>query len=136
MGTLPGEERLRNKTLPIPPRMVGWKTAGAPMKAKKALKRLNKIESSLAAVIEQYSPGKPQFHELLASAKTCVAQAKAAVNPDGVARKPPVKAKSAKRRGITTEGRKRLSLAAKRRWAAAKRKGISAVTGRPLRRTA
>jgi len=38
--------------------MVGWKTAGAPMKIKKALKRLNKIESSLTAVIEQYSPGK------------------------------------------------------------------------------
>jgi len=39
--------------------MVGWKTAGAPMKTKKALKRLNKIETSLAAAIEQYSPGKP-----------------------------------------------------------------------------
>ena len=106
------------------------------MKAKKALKRLNKIESSLATVIEQYSPGKPQFQELLATARTAVAQAKTTVNPDGVAKKPPVKAKSAKRRGITKAGRKKLSLAAKKRWAAAKRKGISAVTGRRLRRTA
>jgi hypothetical protein len=116
--------------------MVVWKTAGAPMKAKKALKRLNKIESSLTDVIEQYSPGKLQFQELLAAAKTAVAQAKATVNPDGVARKPPAKAKSAKRRGITAAGRKKLSLAAKKRWAAAKRKGMHAVTGRPLRRTA
>jgi len=106
------------------------------MKAKKALKRLNKIESSLTDVIEQYSPGKLQFQELLAAAKTAVAQAKATVNPDGVARKPPAKAKSAKRRGITAAGRKKLSLAAKKRWAAAKRKGMHAVTGRPLRRTA
>jgi hypothetical protein len=106
------------------------------MKAKKALKRLNKIESSLVAVIEKYSPSRPQFQELLASAKTAVARAKASVNPDGVARKPPVKAKSVKRRGITAAGRKRLSLAAKKRWTAAKRKGISAVTGRPLRRMA
>ena len=105
------------------------------MKAKKAIKKLNKIESSLAAVIEQYSPSEPQFQELLATAKTALAQAKATVNPDGVAKKPPVKAKSAKRRGITAEGRKRLSLAAKKRWAAAKRKGVSAVTGRPQRRT-
>jgi hypothetical protein len=116
--------------------MVVWKTSGAPMKAKKALKRLNKIESSLAVIIEQYSPSKPQFQDLLATAKTAVAEAKATVNPDGVARKPPVKAKSAKRRGLTAAGRKKLSLAAKKRWAAAKRKGISAVTGRPLRRTA
>ena len=106
------------------------------MKTKKALKRLNKIESSLAAVIEQYSPGKPQFQELLASAKTDIAQAKAEVNPDGVAKKPPAKARSAKRRGITAAGRKKISLAAKKRWAAAKRKGISAVTGRRLRRPA
>jgi len=106
------------------------------MKTKKALKRLNKIESSLAAVIEQYSAGKPKFQELLASARTAVAQAKATVNPDGVARKPPAKAKSAKRRGITAAGRKRLSIAGKKRWAVAKRKGINAVTGRPLQRTA
>ena len=52
------------------------------MKAKKALKRLNKIESSLAVIIEQYFPSKPQFQDLLATAKTAVAEAKATVNPD------------------------------------------------------
>jgi hypothetical protein len=33
---------------------------------------------------------------------------------------------------LTAAGRKKLSLAAKKRWALAKRKGINAITGKPL----
>ena len=43
-----------------------------------------------------------------------------------------VKAEAPKRGHLTAEGRKKLSLAAKQRWALAKRKGINAVTGKPL----
>jgi hypothetical protein len=82
------------------------------MKAKKALKKLNKIESSLANIIDQYSPAETQFPELLASAKDAVAQATALVNPDGVTRKPPVRAKTIKKRSRSAEARKRLSVAA------------------------
>jgi hypothetical protein len=82
---------------------------GAAMKAKKALRKLAKIESSLADVIDQYSPSTRQFQELLASAKNAIAEAKSSVNPDGVTRKPPARAKTAKKRGITSAsaGRKR-----------------------------
>ena len=52
------------------------------------------------------------------------------------AKKPPAKAKNSKKGRLSAEGRKKLSLAAKKRWAIAKRKGISAVTGRPLSKTA
>jgi len=42
------------------------------------------------------------------------------------------KGEAPKRGHLTAAGRKKLSLAAKRRWALAKRKGINAVTGKPL----
>ena len=43
-----------------------------------------------------------------------------------------VKVEEPKRGHLTAAGRKKLSLAAKKRWALAKRKGINAVTGKPL----
>jgi hypothetical protein len=43
-----------------------------------------------------------------------------------------VQAQGPKRGQLTPEGRRKLSLAAKKRWALAKRKGINAVTGKPL----
>ena len=51
-------------------------------------------------------------------------------------KKPPATARKATRGRLTANGRRRLSLAAKKRWAAAKRKGVHAATGRPLRQTA
>jgi hypothetical protein len=48
------------------------------------------------------------------------------------AKEPPVKVGGPKRGQLTAEGRKKLSLAAKKRWALAKRKGINAITGKPL----
>jgi len=105
------------------------------MKAKKALKRLVKAEEILSNVIDQYA-GQTSVKELLGTAKASVARAKAAVDSKAVAakaaKKPPAKAEKSRRGGLTAEGRKKLSIAAKKRWATAKRKGVHAVTGRPL----
>jgi hypothetical protein len=68
------------------------------MKAKKVLKKLNKIESSLADIMDQYSPARPQLIDLLSSAKEAVAQAKASVDAAGAIRKPPVRAKTTRKR--------------------------------------
>jgi hypothetical protein len=114
-------------------------TLGAAMKAKKAVKRLARVEALLSSVIDQYGGNEQGLKELLDSAKESVVRAKETVNPQAsstATKKPPAKAEKPKRRGLTAEGRKRLSLAAKKRWAIAKRRGISAVTGRPLSKTA
>ena len=109
------------------------------MKAKKAVKRLNKVGSLITNVIDRYTPANGDLRELLDSAKASVVKAQEMVSvqaSNAAPKKPPVKAQSPGRSGLSTEGRKRLSIAAKKRWALAKRKGVSAVTGRPLRKTA
>ena len=108
------------------------------MKAKKALKRLTRVETLLSSVIDQYASNDSGVRELLDSAKASVGRAKETVDLKAApkaAKKPPVKAGNSKPR-LSAEGRKRLSLAAKKRWAVAKRNGVSAVTGRPLSKTA
>jgi len=107
------------------------------MKAKKAVKRLTRVEALLSNVIDGFTTGERAVKELLDNAKAAVIRARETVNVKAspAEKKPPVKARSAKSR-LTAEGRKRLSLAAKKRWAIAKRKGVSAVTGRPLAKTA
>ena len=52
--------------------------------------------------------------------------------PSSTAKEPSVKAGPVKRGLLTDAGRKKLSLAAKKRWALAKRKGLNAITGKPL----
>jgi len=109
------------------------------MKAKKAFKRLSKVEGLLSDVLEQYRAGAHHVRELLDSAKESVVRAKATLNLHAsprTAKKPPAKAANAKGGHLTPEGRRRLSVAAKKRWAMAKRKGVHAVTGRPLSKTA
>ncbi len=109
------------------------------MKAKKAVKRLSRVEALLSNVIDQYAGNGHPVKELLDSAKGSVVRAKEAVNQQASSKaekKPPAKAEKPLRGRLTAEGRKRLSLAAKKRWAVAKRKGISAATGRPLSKTA
>jgi hypothetical protein len=111
---------------------------GAAMKAKKALKRLSKVEAILSDVIDQYASREHDMRQMLDTAKASVVRAKAKVSmeaPAKLAKKPPLKAQEPGRH-LTAEGRKRLSLAAKKRWAIAKRKGISAITGQPLNKTA
>jgi hypothetical protein len=108
------------------------------MKAKKAVKRLTRVETLLSNVIDGFTAGERAVKELLDNAKAAVIRARETVTVKAapvVTKKPPVSARRAKSR-ISAEGRKKLSLAAKKRWAVAKRKGVSAVTGRPLAKTA
>ncbi|MBZ5593648.1 MAG: hypothetical protein LAP39_15520 [Acidobacteriia bacterium] len=105
------------------------------MKAKKALKRLNKVETLLSNVIDQFPDSARGLKDLLDSARSSVARARETVNARvaKAAKKPPAKAAESR---LSAAGRKRISLAAKRRWELAKRKGVHAVTGRKLSKTA
>ncbi len=94
------------------------------MKAKKALKRLAKAETLLGDVLDQYSASKNGLRELLDSAKTSVAKARAAIDVEveiAPAKKDPAQAQEAKPNRLSDAGRKRISLAAKKRWAAARK---------------
>jgi hypothetical protein len=94
------------------------------MKAKKALKRLRRVEELLSIVIDQFAANEPSVRKLLDSAKTSVIRAKAGISSQsasGTVKKPQVKAERTKRSHLTAEGRKRISLAVKKRWAEAKR---------------
>jgi hypothetical protein len=116
------------------------------MKAKKTLKRLNKVVALLSNVIGRLPDKKNGLEDLLDSAKANVVQAKKMVHsqpsngagkgkPQEKAEKAP-KADKAGPRRLSAAGRKRISLAAKKRWEAAKRKGVNPVTGRRLSKTA
>jgi hypothetical protein len=107
------------------------------MKAKKALKRLKKVETILSDVIDQFPANARGLRELLDSARASVVRAKGVVNArvSRAAKKPPARAQESVRSGLSAEGRKRISLAAKKRWAEAKRKGMKAATGHPLSKT-
>jgi hypothetical protein len=107
------------------------------MKAKKALKRLNKVETILSNVIDSCPARARGLLELLDSAKVSVGRASGIVEARvaRASRKPPARSQES-RQGLTPEGRKRISLAMKKRWAAARRKGVNAVTGMRLNKTA
>jgi len=129
------------------------------MKARKAIKRLEKAESLLRSVLDTYSVGRKGLREMLDAAANSVIRAKKSIDPgpapaaasSASARKPSAKtdqpksrrvsAKSRrvsapKSRRLSAQGRKSISVAAKKRWAEARRKGIHPVTGRPLKKTA
>ena len=109
------------------------------MKAKKAIKRLTKVETLLTGVLSQYSAGEAEFHKLVESAKEAVARARDAVESNSssaVAKKTAVVATASKSTRLSEAGRKSISRAAKKRWAAARRKGMNPVTGRRLGKTA
>ncbi|MGD0775240.1 MAG: hypothetical protein ABSC05_20685 [Candidatus Solibacter sp.] len=96
------------------------------MKARKALKRLHRIETLLGTVIDQYEAGTREIHDLLDAAKSSVASATEALAASP-ARKPPGKAGQPRASRISDAARKRLSVAAKKRWADARRKGMSSL---------
>jgi hypothetical protein len=108
------------------------------MKAKKALKRLNKVESSLSNVIDQCPASARGLRELLESARSSVVRAQEVVNARVLKapKKSPVRAQESTGSRLSAAGRKRISLAAKKRWAEAKRKGMNAVTERRLNKIA
>jgi hypothetical protein len=98
------------------------------MKIKKALKRLNKVETLLTNVIDQCPPSARGLRELLDSAKVSVVRAKGVVNARAArnVKKPPARAAEATQSRLSEEGRARISLAAKKRWAELRRKNASA----------
>lgn len=108
------------------------------MKAKKAIKRLAKAEALLSGVLDQFSGSAEKVRGLIETARTSVAEAKSGIDRQPApkaTKKPPASAGESKSR-LSAEGRKKISLAAKKRWAAAKRNGVHAATGRPLAKTA
>jgi len=109
------------------------------MKIRKALKRLNKVETLLSGVIDGLPKGSNGLGDLLATARNSVIEAKRAATteqPKESKKKPPVRAQAAKPSRLSAEGRQKISAAAKKRWANAKRKGVNPVTGTRLKQTA
>lgn len=99
------------------------------MKAKKALRRLTKVETLLSNVIDQFPLNKDGLGDLLDSAKTAVARARKTVKShlsSAIAAKLPASA----------EGRKKASGTARKRVLSAKRKDMTPAAGRRLRKTA
>jgi hypothetical protein len=105
------------------------------MKAKKAIKRLHRIETLLGTVIGQYEAGTGEVHDLLDAAKSSVASATEALAASA-ATKPPDKADQPRASRLSDAARKRLSVAAKKRGSAAKRKGMSSLAKTPSRKIA
>ncbi len=104
------------------------------MKAKKALRRLTKVETLLSNVIDQFPLNQDGLSDLLDSAKTAVTRAVKTVKSQlssTVARKAPARAKA---QGRPSEGRKKTSIAARKRMGAAK--SANGAVGRRLRKTA
>ncbi len=90
------------------------------MKVKKVIKKLRRAKDLLSTVVGQYTGNKNAISELIDAASLNIKRAEALVASH---RSPVLSRKRAVRR-FTEEGRKRLSLAAKKRWAKAKRKGL------------
>ncbi len=109
------------------------------MKVRKALKRLNKIEALLSDVIGGLTKNSNGTGNMLESAKETILRAKTELeskSSSSAAKKPPAKSEAPRARRLTPEGRRRISLAAKKRWADARRKGVSQLKNRPLQKTA
>jgi hypothetical protein len=97
------------------------------MKIKKALKRLNKVETLLTNIIDQCPTSARGLRELLDSAKVSVVRAKGVVNARAArsVKKPPARAAEATQSRLSPEGRAKISLAAKKRWAELRRKNAA-----------
>jgi hypothetical protein len=89
------------------------------MKAKKALKKLRRVEELLAIVIDEFVGNEPAVRELLNSARTSVMGAKAGINSQSAprkAKKPQVKAaQQSKRPRLAAPRGKRIFPAGKER---------------------
>lgn len=108
------------------------------MKAKKTLKRLNKVAALLSNVIDRLPGSNDDLRVLLDSAKDNVVQAakKVRAQPSSSVTKRKQPAKAGTVREGRPAGRKKTSLATKNGWETARRKGVSVVTGRRLSKTA
>jgi hypothetical protein len=121
------------------------------MKAKKARKRLAKIEALISEVAERYSNA-PHIREVLQDAKAAVIRAKEAVglptssgkakNPAVKDSRPALRAKpepSKPKRRLSAAGRKAIIAATKKRWAlkrAEAAKAAKTATRKPAKKAA
>jgi hypothetical protein len=102
------------------------------MKARNAIKRLRKAHLLLSSVVKQYTKSKFTMRDL-SDAVNSIERTRAFMEADETSSstantidRRQKASGSTKRRttgGLTKEGRRKLSVAAKERWAAAKRKG-------------
>ena len=101
------------------------------MRAKKAIKRLNKAQELLSSVVGGYGDGRAVavsvVRDLLRPAIDSIVRARGSIegNRTSTPSSNQHGRKTAKKRvrRLSAEGRRRLSLAATKRWAAAKRRG-------------
>lgn len=98
------------------------------MKAKKAIKRLDKVDQLLSNVIDQYVMREPDTREWLGSARKSVVRAKASLKKEASAKK-------AKNSAVNS-GKKAAPVAAKVPSNGAKRKGANLETVQAARKTA
>ena len=85
------------------------------MKAKKALKRLRRVEELLSIVIDEFAGNEPRVREFLDSAKRSVIRAKGGINSlsdSGNVKKEQSKAKQAKRSSGKGSARRKRGAAA------------------------
>ena len=96
------------------------------MKAKKAIKRLHRVEALLGTVIDEFEAGTPEVHSLLDAARSSLVSATQAL-AETPTTKPADEAGQPRASRLSDAARKRLSVAAKKRWADAKLKGKSSL---------
>ena len=90
------------------------------MKARNAVKRLNKAEALLTNIIDRLPESSNGVGDLLASARETILRARTELDSKpAVSKKPAAKSRTARARRLSAEGRKRISVAAKKRWATA-----------------
>lgn len=95
------------------------------MKAKKAVKHLNKVEALLSNVIDQFPASEQELGELLASAKGAVIRARETVNSQlaaPAAKRTAARRAAAQQARVTTNGTQKLP--------SPRRNAGSALTGR------
>ena len=104
------------------------------MKAKKAIKRLRKAHLLLSSVVKQYTESRFPVRDLSDAAATIdrvktlmEANESSSSTAKATTRRQTGRGSTKRRilRRLTEQGRQKLSLAAKERWAAAKRKGMT-----------
>ena len=109
------------------------------MKAKKAAKGLKKAQSLLSAVAEKWTEIRPDAQQLLAAAETSIKRAlllmdtkksaAAGAKATGMRETNPGRAKRSTRKSLTDEARRKMSIAAKKRWAAVRRQDAKSLAG-------
>jgi hypothetical protein len=91
------------------------------------------IDRAITALREIEGPSLTKWVSTRAVTQTLHRKSSANLQPSPrTAKEQSVKVEETKRGHLTAAGRKKLSLAVKKRWALAKRKGINAITGKPL----